>query len=264
MQVSKIDNKAIAFPQLRGSLAGLRYPALAEIKYDGEFNYIYISAKDTFTINKYGTMRRDFPALNEIGKMVRGLASSATLLCEVYWNEGKLGALYELLSHKKDDAIKLSVFDIIEFDGSNMKDEEFITRREVLHELGLGRWLPKCWVVADEIDVQQRFKETTDEGYEGIVVKDLSAKYVAGPCTQVKMKKKDRTEYEVGHIDATLERIEIKVPTTPAPAYIMVGCKAPNRYKKHIKLGDMVEIEHQGVLKSGSLRHPVLIPKKGW
>ena len=39
MQVTKIDGKTITFPQLRGSLAGLHYPCMAEIKYDGEFNY---------------------------------------------------------------------------------------------------------------------------------------------------------------------------------------------------------------------------------
>jgi hypothetical protein len=44
----------------------------------------------------------------------------------------------------------------------------------------------------------------------------------------------------------------------------IVGLKAPNRYKKHIKIGDKVTVEHQGVLASGSLRHPVLIPRKEW
>jgi len=268
MQVTKIDGKTINFPQLRGSLAGLRYPVLAEIKYDGEFNYIVLKNKDLYTINKYGTMRRDFPALNAIGELLDKLeVDSVVLVCEVYWNEGKLGALYELLSHKKDDDIKLCIFDIIELNGDNLKDYSLIDRKEILLDLKLGN-TPRCLVCEDKTEVTMAFDSTVSQGYEGIVVKALDGGFISGPCSWVKIKKKDRTDYPVVVIDSIKERIEVAVPTPMDTlgkiGKIHVGVKAPNRYKKHIKLGDMVTIEHQGVLKSGSLRHPVLIPKKGW
>ena len=267
MQVGKINNKTINFPQLRGSLAGVRYPALAELKYDGEFNYIIFKNSDTYTINKYGTMRRDFPHLNLVKKKLESNSvSSAVLVCEVYWNEGKLGALYDLLSKKKDDAIKLCIFDVIELNNDNVRNHTLLDRKELLHDVGLKRWLPKCWVVEDKADVDIRFQGATLEGYEGIVVKDFDTHFVNGPCSWVKIKYKDRSDYQVSLVEHIKERIEVQVPVTKPnqPQWITLGVKAPNRYKAHIKVGDMVTVEHQGVLASGSLRHPVLIAKKEW
>lgn len=269
MQVSKMEGQAINFPQLRGSLAGLHYPAMAEIKYDGEFNYLRYSGPETYLINKYGTIKKDFPALNAItGNLNKAKATSATLVCEVYWDKGKLGALYELLSHKKDNACKICLFDIIELDGSNMRQKIFLERKEIMQELNLGDWLPTCWVVHNEADVQRRFNEVTSNDYEGLAVKSLDSQFVSGPCNWVKMKKKDQNDYEVTLVDKVKERIEICAYGVAGSINhvngVSVGVKAPDKYKKHIHIGDIVTIEHQGRLKSGSLRHPVLIPRKEW
>jgi ATP-dependent DNA ligase len=268
MKVTKHTGKSIAFPQMRGSVASLKYPVIADVKYDGEFNYIHITDTEAFTINKYGTMRRDFPELNKIAKLVREATSSVTLVCEVYWDEGKLGALYDLLSHKKDDDIKLRAFDLIEVGNENYKAQTFLDRREMMYELGLKRWLPTCWMIEDKIELQHMFENVTNQGYEGLAVKGLDTHFVTGPCAWVKMKYKDRTDYAVCSIDPVKERIGIAAPSsTVTPGVIQmieVGCKAPNKYKKHIKIGEIVTIEHQGVLASGSLRHPVLIAKKEW
>jgi len=264
MQVTKIENKAITFPQLRGSLAGLHYPCMAEIKYDGEFNYLSLTESDACLINKYGTVKRDFPMLNDIVKVLRDNKTvSATFVCELYWNTGKLGALYEFLAHKKDDACKLCLFDIIELNGVNIRTEDYLDRKERMQEAGVDKWLPKCWVVNDIPDTEHRFKEVTDDGWEGITVKSFNGSYVSGPCSWVKMKFKDQSDYEVVLVDSTKERIEI-VALYPNGIRVTVGVKASNRYKKHISIGDMVTVEHQGVLASGSLRHPVLIAKKEW
>jgi len=273
MLSSKIDGKQISYPQLRGTVASIKYPALAEIKMDGELNYIRIDDDDKpYTINKYGTMRADFPALNDIAENLKDEGiDTATILCELYWDEGKLGALYELLSKKKDDGVKLSVFDMIEVNGECIRNQSLLDRKEMMSELKLGAWTPKCWVVEDKDEMQARFEETMTMGFEGIVVKDLESKFVQGPCSWVKMKYKDQNDCAVSMIDPVKERIEIMYmspdptsSTNTGVRMVPVGVKAPNSYKKHIKVGDIVTIEHQGVLTSGSLRHPVLIAKKEW
>jgi len=274
MQISKVGTKTgvqMPFPQLRGSLAGLRYPALAEIKYDGEFNYLhYDRATVPYLINKYGTKRTDFPMLDDIRDALDKTVSdtgdtvkSATLVCEAYWGKGKLGALYDLLSHKADDALQLRIFDIVEVNGCNLTTDQLVTRKELIHNIGVGNFLGICWVVEDKDDVDARFKQTVDLGYEGIVVKDLHSKFINGPCSWVKVKYKDRNDLKVVTVDLTKERIEVEMPNASILVTI-VGVKAPFRYKKHIKAGDTVTIEHQGVLPSGSLRHPVLIARKEW
>lgn len=274
MKVSKASGKTISFPQLRGSIAAMQYPAFAELKYDGEFNYLHYRLEDyghhvvCYTINKYGTMRCDFPLLRLVEKALKANnVNSATFVCEIFWEEGKFGALYDLLSHKKDDLIKLRIFDVIEYQGASTKESTLIERKELMYGIGVGRWAAQCWVAEDKEDVEKCFKASTDVGYEGIVVKGLESKYINGPCSWVKMKRKDRSDYKVETMDSVKERISVRVPLptyNTTGSFVDVGVKAPNRYKKHIKVGDMVTIEHQGVLASGSLRHPVLIKKKGW
>ena len=269
METAKIDNKIINYPQLRGTTASITYPAIAELKIDGELNYIRIEDKP-YTINKYGTMRRDWPAINDIDKeLTSNGVSSAVLVSELYWDEGKLGALYDLLSKKKDNAVKLSVFDVIEINGEDMREKPLVERKEMLHAIGVGAWTPKCWVIEDKDDLEARFQEAMQMGYEGIVAKGLDSKFQHGPCSWTKLKYKDQNDCAVVLIDPVKERIEI-IYISPDPAIqnsvrtVHVGVKAPNSYKKHIKLGDLVTIEHQGVLASGSLRHPTLVAKKEW
>ena len=268
MRMGKIDGRTIQFPQLRGTLPSLKYPAIADIKYDGELNYIRFDQAEPYTINKYGTMRYDFPALNSISSELKSAGvQSAVLVGELYWDEGKLGALYDLLSKKKDDGVRLKLFDMVELDGGNTRKEELITRREMMNEVGMSAHSAKCWVVGDKKEAGKVFDNVVKDGYEGIVVKSLDSIYNVGPCSWVKMKYKDQNDLVVVDIDKTKERIEVmhvSADSNGISRQVNVGVKASNKHKKHIKLGELVTIEHQGVLASGSLRHPVLIAKPEW
>ena len=275
--------KPIQFPQLRGALGAVRYPAFSELKYDGELNYVvYKKGEPTITINKYGNTRQDFPSLNLITQHIKGstkndTVDSVTLIGELYWGEGKKGALYApnggLLSHKKDDAVNLKVFDLIEYNRVLYKGDTLIERRELMFNLGLGPHLVPCTVVGNKHEAQAAFEKAAADGWEGVVIKGLDSRYNTGPTAWVKLKWKDQSDYFVVSIDPVRERIGVGaiIPAkdaagnaVPGTMVLEVGVKAPNRYKKHIAIGDMVTIEHQGVLASGSLRHPVLIPQKGW
>jgi len=262
MKTSKINNAGIKFPEIRGNLAGINFPALADVKIDGELNFITLQEEDNFTVNKYGAVRKDFPVLRLMKKAFKG--TNAMLVGEVYWGEGKLGALYDLLSKKKDDGIKIKIFDIIAINHSSTKSLSLLKRKELIHEAGLGHWAVECAVVDNKKSARKYFNKKVNEGYEGIVVKDFTSPYISGPCSWVKMKFKDQNDYKVLLVDAVKERIEVGVPSPKGPDMIRVGVKAPNRYKAHISVGDTVTIEHQGILFSGSLRHPVLIPKSSW
>ena len=250
----------------------MRYPAIAELKYDGEFDFLYYDrtgVKGTYTINKYGTTRYSFPALTAIHEtLALRKVDNAIILCEVYWDDGKAGKLYELNSNKTNDNIRIAMFDILSYNDTVIGDLELITRKEVLFDLFGKRWQPQYVVVTDKIEANEVFQASTVSGWEGIVVKNLDSPLTLGPCSWVKMKFKDQSDYKVILVDQTKERIEIEAPAVTSNSggttWISVGVKAPNRYKKHIKVGDVVTIEHQGQMKSGSLRHPVLIKKKEW
>ena len=261
-------------PELRRKLGSMKYPAFGEIKYDGEFTFIFYEGNKICTVNKYNKLRTQFPQLNDIRDDIFdcGRAQSATMLAELYYGEGKRNALYDLNSNKESDTLNLKIFDLLELYGNDMTQEQLVDRKEALQDIfpTNTQFLAKTKVIKDKIGAEEYFKWTTDNGYEGAVIKSLDSHLVSGPCSWVKMKFKDQSDYEVHLIDPSKERIEVLVPIVSAhpsgtaQKFVRVGVKAAQRYKRHIKVNDKVTVEHQGVLDSGSLRHPVLIPKGEW
>ncbi len=256
-------------PELRGALNNMRYPAFAEQKYDGEFTWIVITTENLtrkiHTVNKYGTERRDFPALNELLECTEGV-EQAVLMAELYYGDGTNGSLYKLLSNKQSDDLNIKVFDIAEYDNEDIRHKPLIDRKELLYSLLSKKpmYLLKEKVVQDMQEVQAFFELCTETGkFEGIVVKPMDSPLIYGPCNWVKIKDKDQTAYPVVLIDAVKERIEVVCPVAGTTKTINVGVKVSNKDKATLSIGDMVIIEHQGVLESGSLRHPVFISKEG-
>lgn len=262
--------KPVPYPECRGSVDHLSYPAFAEIKFDGEYTVIHWHRDlACLAMNKNGKCREDFCDLNEIkARLERSEATSATLMAELYYSDGHSGRLYDLLSNKENDDLHLAVFDCVGLNGTHIGNQPFIERREVLHELlSDSLFMPEGRIVNNRNELDEFFSLKCVQGYEGIVAKNLDSTVVMGPCSWAKMKYKDRSDYSVIQIDNGKERIEVAVTgrnTSNQITVTNVGVKAPNKYKKHISLGDSVTIEHQGVLPSGSLRHPVLIPRKEW
>lgn len=265
MKTSKISIKPPC-PELRGSLAGMKYPAMLEIKTDGEFCFIHIEKGNSFTVNKYGTVRQDFGDLNHIETSVLAQHKSATFLGELMINQGKAGELYTLLSNKTNDKLELYVFDIIELDKKDLRNEELITRKEILNQVQCGK---SCAMklVNDDKEAQIYFEIAIKKGFEGVVVKPLTGKLFLGQIDWAKIKSKDRNDYKVTMIDPTQERLEFFAPVPqghPNHPGVTVGLKCPNKYKPFIKVGDDIVVEHQGILATGSRRHPTLIPNPNW
>lgn len=266
MNVSKIEIQGSFCPELRGAIKGMAYPAFAEVKIDGEFAWIHLRKKgDCFTVNKYGKVRKDFPALNKLRDRVLDVHESATMMAELYYADGKNGSFYQFLSNKENDALELYVHDILELDSKDYRNVELLDRKELLSSV-IDDQAVACKIITDELGANAFFQFVCKQGYEGVVLKPVNSKIVLGPCQWVKMKYKDQNDYEVVTIDPVKERVEISVPyaTAQGISNVIVGLKAANRYKRHIKMGEMVTVEHQGVLESGSLRHPTLIAKKEW
>jgi len=269
MKVTKQNSKP-GFPELRGSIGHIKWPAWAEVKYDGELAYVMMTPKQACTINKYGTIRENFPALDAICHHLRMKDVEAGIfLGELYHGGGKLHAIYDLNSNKSSDTLNLKIFDVVQINKDLVTDHSLLDRKEYLAEILDKDMLVEGCVVEDAAACDVYFEAMKANKYEGIVVKEFESKLVMGPCSWAKMKGKERTEYLVSLVDQSKERIEVTVPTgtkpgLTLPSSVKVGVKAPNRYKKHISKGDRVTIEHQGVLPSGSLRHPVLIPDPSW
>jgi len=244
------------FPELRGNLSAIHFPAIAELKLDGEFNWLIKEKGDCYLINKRGKERRGFPALHGASAVL----PDGKYICELYWREGKAGMLYEFLKHQDDDTLRFSVIDVVEIEGVDVTQKPYIDRLELLCETvkpngPLGGYK----TVNSPVEVEAFFQMIVAMGYEGIVVKDLNSPLIFGPCSWVKIKKKDESEFSIASIDPVKERIEVNVftPSKTGHKTRQVGVKVCNKDKAGLKVGDMVRIEHQGILSEGGLRHPV-------
>lgn len=278
MKITRNPTTKGIFPELRGNLGAMKYPCFVEVKFDGEATIIMYDETwpdKIITTNKYGTMRSDWSKLDELVEILENKGiKKATFLGELFYKDGSLGALYDLLSNKDNDTdLNITIYDVAHLVNSsevNGNKTPLIDRKELLTEIfGISPFLVRPKVVNSKQEVMDIFKEVTTLGMEGVVVKGFDGNLVSGPCAWVKIKFKDRSDYEVSSIDKTKERIEVLVPIgaivsvngNQNPSFILVGVKCMEKIKATLKVGDIVTIEHQGVLDSGSLRHPVYIGK---
>lgn len=271
MLLSKNGPKA-RFPEHRGSLAGLRYPSFAEIKYDGEAMVIvYQRGAEIFAANKHGTIRTKWDKLVEIADIMRTTnLEYAYLYCELFYGEGKNQALYQLLKHKDSDDLNFIIYDMAI--RGVVDTRPLVERKEMITELFRKKYLGQCRLVTNATEAHTYALYVMGQGYEGVVVKSLDSVFQVGPCPWVKIKCRDTNVYEVHSISSTQERIEIIVPLPntsglPSPNShtlgISCGVKVSAKHKKNLKVGDKVVIQHLGVLDSGSLRNPIFIKKEG-
>jgi len=254
-------------PLLRGSEEAITYPAFVEYKIDGEFNWLYVEDGQGYLKNKY-TKIRPLESLNKLVEIPSVLSGSKikeiVLLGELFYGMGKAGDLYKFLSHKNDPDLSYKVFDIALAKDESGKvlisaDDPIESRKEFLLELFLKSTtmhIPlKSYLVNYEEEQKAIYDKAIEAGFEGVVVKPLGTKLLDGSCSYVKIKNKDRVTALVVNIDPVLERMDVEFND------VAIGVKLVNKDKARIKVGDLVVIEHQGILPSGSLRHPVFIRK---
>ncbi len=252
MQISKSDRQA--FPELRGDIRAIRYPAWVEAKIDGEMNWFIPGSKFPYLINKSGKIRHSFPITKELSRI------NKRLLGELHWADGKAAALYEFLKHQTDDELNFTVFDVdmpLPYLERRLWLIENIMPAPHVRLVNASRIMSK-----DEIRLHYEHYVNALH-YEGIVVKSGDSRFIMGVSPWVKIKKKETSDLPVAYIDPTMERIDVWVQLSD-DNHIgkMCGVKVMNKVKATLKVGDIVEVEHQGILSQGGLRHPVFIRRR--
>jgi len=258
MQIT--TNQAIpSYPKIVGNEANISYPCYAEIKLDGEANVYY---NESLTSKASGKIRRDFPVVRTLSWIMHEIGlPNAMLFGELFWGEGKAGALYDFLSHQKDDNLRFCIFDIYDptLDGKGYEE-----RREAM----ISILDSKAYADQDKVlmtkphylevpnDLLALIASNKLQGWEGLVVKNKdSVLYANGSMIMnqtgwVKIKHKATGDYVVSHIDPIQERMDVNVNGR------LVGCKLVNKYRPFVHVGDVVEITHMGILSNQGLRHP--------
>lgn len=239
------------FPEIRGSLQTLKFPAFGEIKLDGQLAWHIWSGEQEVIVGKNGKVTEQF-FIDGTDKAMK-VPEHGITIGELYADRGKFGDLYKM-SDPQFMPLRYRPFDIIQLDGEDLRDKPLIERKEILITMLPNLVMPK--LLNDVNEAIQYAEHVMKLGYEGVVLKNLEERYKVGPCAWVKVKTKDENIYTVQNIDPVQERIEFKVDMVNGKSRL-VGVKCLHRDKATLKVGDFIKIEHQGVLALGGLRHPV-------
>lgn len=238
----------------KDKLGRIRYPAYADVKYDGEY-CMADTCNGGVLINGYGKARINGPILDELPR-------DSVIFGELYMGSGYNGDLYALLSNKMGDDLKFVAFDASRLNGTDISAMSFEERRVLLIGALSNLFhvrVSESYYCEDEADVLCAFDGVVAEGYEGIVVKQANQSLHTGTaCSWVKLKYTTTADLRIAYIDPSKERIECEMPFNAKRC----GVKVMNNVKATLQVGDMVEIQHYGILSGGGLRHPVYLRKR--
>jgi hypothetical protein len=231
--------------KIRGNMNGIKYPALAEVKYDGIC--VTVDASTRIATTKEGRIYK-LPALGiNLKQMQNGPPS--IFLAEWILKDGFNGELYSLLKNKKNNTGTIRIFDVLMWDNVDVSKSSLplIYRKMLLVNFIKPEFLADSIVVDNKEQLECFESDVLKGGYEGIVVKNLNEPFRAQ--TWVKIKHEDHVALIVKQVDSA--RISVD------HGGILVGVARPTVVD--IDVGDEVEIKHNGIQPSGSLRNPVFV-----
>lgn len=169
---------------------------ILQTKVDGEFTLLTFTKDGSFTVNRWGRARTDFPALNEFhDAMLKTGLEKAELLCELYAKEGdrplKLPDFIHYIKGGEPELlnkIHIGIFDLVSINGQPVVQSYAWKIDEVsgwLQNCKLCHVLPNTKPVTTQ-DVENFWKEWVEnKGYEGLVARTNDEIYKIKPISEV-------------------------------------------------------------------------------
>jgi len=182
----------LPFMEIEGQ--GFTYPCRAEIKLDGEFQYVIKQKGKLYLANKpeHGRIRVEMPILDELEDKI---PDDSVFLAELVWGGGK--DFYDFARHKLDPNCSLGFFGCLKYAGHQLWNNlDYAATREFLEKLKFytpNAVLVPSVMVADQEELDDLYQMVVDGGYEGIIAKTPESKYING-VTREWTKRKFETE----------------------------------------------------------------------
>jgi len=155
------------------------FPCIAEVKLDGEFQYVVKKQGQIYLVNKkeHGRIRTDMPVTNSID-----IPDDSVLLAELVYGAGT--NFYDFLSHKLDPDLNLAVFGCLKYDGQEIwKTNDYLATRKLLESQTFYNkkvsLIPKA-ICRNQQELDSFYNLVVSKGFEGIVIKDPLSKYIDG------------------------------------------------------------------------------------
>ena len=232
--------------KIRGNMNGIRYPCLVDIKYDGITCVIADNCDETIKLqfNQKIGLKLDF----RICRMDLNYPNSrqyGMYLAEMIHDDGKNGSLYK--NQPQPPSIK--IFDLLNWSGGERKLDKLEQRREDLLNFIQPQHLATSLICDNRQEVEDCFKNAVNNGYEGIVVKNLN-ETLEGQ-TWVKMKFEDEIELKISKVE------DSRLETLHGNVVVGLGLNVVDVWQ----VGDIALVRHNGITNGGSLRNPRIVRK---
>jgi len=275
----------LPFMEIEGEY--IPFPCVAEVKLDGEFQYVIKKHGKLYLANKpeHGRIRTDMPALGSID-----IPDDSVLLGELVWGAGS--NFYDFMRHKLEPDLNLAIFGCLRYDGEDIwQTHNYIDTRKLLEEQTFWNSnvaIAPRMVCRSQDELDRYFQKVVSQGFEGIVIKDPLAKYTNGVTGrwakrkytadsdlviigfQSGSKKAKTLSIWVGHmVDGKIEPLThvgggfgVNTVTKESMLKILEGMvtgKTGDDY--HVEPRIVVTVKHYGAIRNAdgsvsSLRHP--------
>ena len=166
-------------------------------------------------------------------------------LAEMIHDDGKNGSLYK--NQPQPPSIK--IFDLLNWSGVERKLDKLEQRREDLLNFIQPQHLATSLICDNRQEVEDCFKNAVNNGYEGIVVKNLN-ETLEGQ-TWVKMKFEDEIELKISKVE------DSRLETLHGNVVVGLGLNVVDVWQ----VGDIALVRHNGITNGGSLRNPRIVRK---
>lgn len=179
----KDENKSCVDFKIRGKMAGITYPCMVEVKYDGV----------SVTVEKVGNLISIHTSKSTrvlIPDSYGELYEDGIYLAEWVHNDGVTRPgrwdTLKLVTDGNQYYTMLKFFDVLVCKGVDMSRKDLLTRKEVLaHSVSSGV-LTKSKICMDEPEVQNSFERAISKNAEGIIVKNLNESFLTQKWVKLK------------------------------------------------------------------------------
>jgi ATP-dependent DNA ligase len=166
----------LPFMEIEGEV--IPYPCVAEVKFDGEFQYLVKNKDNTYLLNKpcYGRVRTGMTVTSV------NYPEDSIFTAELVYGAGK--NFYDFERHKTTDDLNLIIFGCLRYQGIDIwKTNIYLDTRLLLESQKFYndrvKLVPR-FIAHNRQELDNYYKTVCDLGFEGIVIKDPASKIING------------------------------------------------------------------------------------
>ena len=179
---------------------------ILDVKYDGNRYQIHKHKKDVMIFNRKGKLvTNQFPdVVEDVSKFNASTCILDTEIYPVIKNDSIEPAPHKKMAarvHAKDKQeamlkcpVKMVIFDVIQYMGKLLIDEPYGLRISHLKDFPVDN---RVWAFDEGTSIESAYNTAINRGFEGIMIKDLDAKYKSGRSNNLLKHKPARIDLDL-------------------------------------------------------------------